>query len=259
MTKDIALDENYQVCINNDLVKSKSTLSLNATKLLRIAIMQIMKEDPDLLTYRVSITKLAEFLNIPSSNLYRDVHSICIELLQQIVEIGDGNIHHKWKAFQWCSKCSYEDGTGIITIRLHEELRPYLLELSKNYTSYLVDNIIRMKSVYAIRVYELIKCRLKTNRTLSKPVRIELSLDEIRKATDTENKFTKTNNFKQRIIDVAVKEINENAQFSIAEYGYIKDGRAAVGVYFIAQAKTYHVLPTEKEAQLLELLQRKEA
>lgn len=116
-----------------------------------------------------------------------------------------------------------------------------------------------MKSVYAIRVYELIKCRLKTNRTLSKPVRIELSLDEIRKATDTENKFTKTNNFKQRIIDVAVREINENAQFSIAEYGYIKDGRAAVGVYFIAQAKTYHVLPTEKEAQLLELLQRKEA
>ena len=46
MTKDIALDENYQVCINNDLVKSKSTLSLNATKLLRIAIMQIMKETP---------------------------------------------------------------------------------------------------------------------------------------------------------------------------------------------------------------------
>lgn len=87
-----------------------------------------------------------------------------------------------------------------------------------------------------------------------KPWRIELSLDEIRKATDTEDKFIKNNDLRKRVIDIAVREINENAQFSIPQYGYIKDGRTVTGFYFVVQYNHYHILPSEKEEKLLQML-----
>ncbi len=156
-------EENY-VVMSNDLIKGKSNLSLNELKLLRMTIMQIMKEDTDFLTYQVSIVELAKSLGISRQNLYVEVMEMCSlgisrqnlyvevmemckHLMQEIVFIGDGNPKHKWEMFQWCSRCKYDD--GIITIRLHDDLKPYLLELKKHYTQYMLQDILILKTVYA--------------------------------------------------------------------------------------------------------------
>ena len=63
--------ENY-VVMSNDLIKGKSNLSLNELKLLRLTIMQVLKEDTDLRTYQINISELAELLDITSPSIYRD-------------------------------------------------------------------------------------------------------------------------------------------------------------------------------------------
>lgn len=231
----MCLDAENQVVMSNDLIKGKSNLSLNELKLLRLTIMQVLAEDKDFMTYQVKIQDLAEILDITSQSLYRDVMEMCKHLLQEIVCVGDGNPKHKWKMFQWCSTCEYED--GIITIKLHDKLKPYLIQLKEHYTQYMLQDILMLKTVYAVRLYELIREEMKSQKVYAdKTATVSLDVDTIRKATDTENKYEKMGMFKQRVIDSAVSEINDKSRFNVT-YEYIKKSRKIVGFKFKIESK----------------------
>lgn len=235
MEKEMCLDVENQVVMSNDLIKGKSNLSLNELKLLRLTIMQVLAEDKDLLTYHVKISDLAKILDISTPSIYRDVMEMCKHLLQEIVCVGDGNPKHKWKIFQWCSSCRYEN--GVITIRLHDDLKPYLIQLKKHYTQFMLQDILMLKTVYAVRLYELIREEMKGQKVYAdKTATVSLDVEAIRKATDTENKYEKMGMFKQRVIESALKEINEKSCFNI-NYNDIKESRKIVGFKFKIESK----------------------
>ena len=234
METEMCLNEENYVVMSNDLIKGKSNLSLNELKLLRMTIMQVMKEDTDFLTYQVSIVELAKSLGIARQNLYVEVMEMCKHLMQEIVFIGDGNPKHKWEMFQWCSKCRYND--GIITIKLHEDLKPYLLELKKHYTQYVLQDILLLKTVYSVRMYELIVEEMKSRVYADKIATVELSIDTIRKATNTEDKYEQTAMLKVRVIDSSIAEINEKLGYHIT-YVPIKRSRKIVGYRFTVESK----------------------
>ena len=250
MTKEINTDTQHPVKMHNNLLKSKSTLSLNETKLLRIIIMQILSSDTDLYTYKVSINELANMLDIPPANIYRDVKDMCKHLLQEIVEIGDGNPKNKWKLFQWCSSCKYENGT--ITIKLHDDLKPYLLQLTAYYKEYILEDVLLLKSVYSIRLYELIMQEIgytKQKVYANKEANVFLDIDTIRKATDTEDKYEKSNHFKEKVIDNAIEEINEKLGYYIT-YKPVKESRKFIGFNFNIKSKVYaEMLLQEKQLE----------
>lgn len=61
----------------NELLRSKqSDLTLMESKLIRLAVSQIMKGDKDLRTYKVNVSQLAEFLEVPKTNVYRSMQDI---------------------------------------------------------------------------------------------------------------------------------------------------------------------------------------
>lgn len=235
MEKEMCLDVENQVVMSNDLIKGKSNLSLNELKLLRLTIMQVIAEDKDLMTYQVKISDLANILDITSPSIYRDVMEMCKHLLQEIVCVGDGNPKHKWQMFQWCSRCRYKN--GVITIRLHDDLKPYLIQLKQHYTQYMLQDILMLKTVYAVRLYELIREEMKGQKVYAdKTATVSLDVETIRKATDTENKYEKMGMFKQRVIDSAISEIKEKSCFNIT-YNDIKESRKIVGFKFKIESK----------------------
>ena len=242
-TKEMNTNISYTVAMHNDLIKSKSSLSLNEIKLLRLAIMQVIKGDTDFQVYQVRVVDLAETLNISRQAIYQEVDKMTTNLLREIVYVGDGNPKHKWKKFQWCSCCEYED--GVLTIKLHNNLKPYLLNLSQYYTQYVLEDIILLKSVYSIRIYELIREAMKYHQVYAdKEADVYLDIDTIRKATDTEDKYERMNSFITRVIDIAVNEINQKLNYHIT-YKPRKDGKKFIGFDFNIKSKGY--------AKLLEL------
>ena len=46
-------------------------------------------------------------------------------------------------------------GVGL-AVKMNPLLKPFLLGLQERYTQYQLENILAMKSVYAIRIYELL-------------------------------------------------------------------------------------------------------
>lgn len=217
--------------MHNDLIKSKSNLSLSETKLLRLIIMQAVKEDADFKTYCISIKKLADLLNINFNGLYGKIFNICDNLMKEVVYIGGENQKHDWKIFHWCSSCEYKN--GMITIRLHDDLKPYLLELSNLYTQYVLENILLLKSTFSIRIYELLMQEIKYKKACAEDeADVYLSVDLIRRATDTENKYKDSYNmFEKRVVRSAVNEINEKLDCRIT-YDREKESRKVAGFIF---------------------------
>ena len=235
MEKTMCLNTDNKVVMSNDLIKSKSNLSLNELKLLRLTIMQVLAEDTDLQTYSIKINYLAKILDISSPNIYRDAMEMCRHLLQELVYVGDGNPKHKWQMFQWCSTCQYNDGT--IIIRLHDNLKPYLLQLKKHYSMYGLADILMLKTVYAVRLYELLQEALKAQKVYAdQTATVILDVETIRKATSTENKYQKIGMFNQRVIDKAVSEINDKSSYYVS-YEYVKKSRKIIGFKFIVESR----------------------
>lgn len=235
MAKDISLNtENYVVMANN-LIKSKSKLSLNEIKLLRLTIMQVMATDNELMTYQIHIKELAKLIGLnDDAHLYRTVQTMARHLLQEVVCICSEETKN-WEMFQWCSSCRYRE--GIITIKLHDDLKPYLIQLKKNYTQYMVADILVLKSVYAIRIYELLREGFKGQKVYADNCAIvTLDVDTIRKATNTEEKYSQMGHFKVKVIDIAIKEINDKLSYHVT-CEPIKNSRKIVGFKFKIESK----------------------
>lgn len=246
--KNMVIKPDYSICMSNDLIMGKQSMGVNEAKILRLAIMQIVKEDKDLETYRVNLTDLGDSLGISRDNLYRDIRNYCINLIQHPVLISDGNPKHKWIAFPWVSWAEY-DGNGTLIIRLHDKLKPYLLDLSKWYTQYTCDSILAMKSIYAIRLFEIIRAKMKFNKNLPpEGVNVEITVDEIRKACNCEKKFESFADLRRKVIEIAVREINEKSNLFVT-YSYIKKARKVIGFCFTVQGRWTKdvVLSPEKE------------
>ena len=228
---DFSLDKDNYVVQANDLIGGKQALKLNSAKLIRAAIMQIVPEDDELKPYVVSIKEIAELLGVSESNLYRDIDDITDDIIKNPVLIRQAiNRQIKWVKIPWVSKCEYNSNVGV-SIQLNDNLRPFLIRLKEHYTQYTLDNILCMKSVYAIRIFELLQERIMTRVLPKEGQYIEISLQELRQCCDCEEKYPRFTHFKDRVIETARREINELTMFRM-EYEYVKEGKSVVAIRF---------------------------
>ena len=242
-TQELTFDtSNYVVMANNMLMHSASNLSLDELKLLRFIIMQTKKGDQELYEFELSAKDFAKLLdvNIKTNDLYKRLRNMVKHLMQEVIYIGDDS-QKRWTMFHWVDVCSYDNGK--ISIKISDQLKPFLTDLRGNFTRYQLSEIISFKSTYAIRIYEILSSYLNENNQPHADVAIEISIsvEELRKATDTVNKFTRYSAFKAKVIDMALREINEKSKYHVVVTPY-KDGNAVKGFDFLieSQAGYYH-------------------
>ena len=258
----MSTNQDYYVVMANELLKSKSKLSLNSAKLIRSAIMQIKPEDTELKPYKITIQEFNELLGLKSkTNIYRDVIKILDELFDERIEIKDEKSpKDKWKKLRWVITC--ERDKQWILIQLHPDIRQYVLGLQKMYTQYELGYILSLKSVYAIRLFELIKMGLSEKDLYKyKEVQVEVMLDVLRRATDTEDKFERISSFKEKVIDVAIRDIN-NVPLGYRikpDYKPIKYGKKIIGFEFTVSSWSSELPPPDEKTQRkIEEIKRKQ-
>lgn len=237
---DFCLDTNNYVCQANALVGGRQALKLNSAKLIRSAIMQVVKEDAELKPYIITIQELASLLGVTEANLYRDIEDITDDIIKNPVYIQERTIKkERWIKIPWVSRCEYRSDYGV-AIKLNDELKPFLLNLKKQYTQYTLDSVLSMKSVYSIRLYELLQSKIMVQMLPQQGVDIEMDIQDIKESCDCNAKsYDVFANFRRRVIDVAVKEINEKTIYRIS-YTCVKDGRSVKSILF--HLNTYYHL-----------------
>ena len=125
---------------------------------------------------------------------------------------------------------------GYIHFEVNPNLKPYLLNVSNNFTSYHLDTIVHLKSTYAIRFYELLKQYQDKNGGGWWKITL-IKLKELLKL-DTNKSYERYSNLKQKVILVAQKELKEKTdiKFNFEEQ---KNGRKVDVI-------TFYILPNVK-------------
>lgn len=233
---------NYVVMANNMILHSASNLSLNELKLLRFAIMQTEKDEKELFAYTIPAKELSKILEIKTKDFYKKLKTMTKHIMQEVIYIGD-DTEEDWAMFHWVDYCRYKKGE--VTIKLSDELKPFLVGLRGNFARYQLSEIITLKSIYAIRIYEIINGYMNENNLPHADVAIEISvsIDELRRATNTEKKFERYSSFKQRVIDTALNEINEKSKYHITATPY-KRNQKIVGFEFLIESQAGYYVRT---------------
>jgi len=115
------------------------------------------------------------------------------------------------------------------TVRIDVFMLPHLVKLRKEYTSFELRAILPMDSVHAKRIYMMIAQFRATGIFC-------ISVDDLRKRLHLEDKYSEFKDFRRRVLDVAIKEINQHSEFDcvlILE----KAGRVADNLTFRFTAK----------------------
>lgn len=243
---DLSTNANRYVVQANDLVLAKQSLKLNSAKIMRAIIMQIEPEDDDFKTYRVSIPELAKLLNIDDSNLYRNMHDITTDILKNPVELkpsdyivdGEKGTPKRYAQFPWVDAFAYDDKGAGLLVKINPVLKPYLLSLKGHYTQYKLEDILQMRSVYALRIYEMLQEETLIKFLPKNGISIDLKIDDIRRCCACEDKYLIFTQFKERVLDTAVKEINRCTSY-VVTYEPVKNGRSFDTIRFRVNA-FYH-------------------
>ena len=117
----------------------------------------------------------------------------------------------------------YLKGSGSFNVKINESARPYFFELKNNFTSMQLKSVLNCSSKYAKRIYG-IACQWRSLGTK------RFELEEFKKMLgliDRKGKeqFERISDFKIKVLDVAIKQINENTDIEI-EYELKKRGRS---------------------------------
>lgn len=133
---------------------------------------------------------------------------------------------------RWLSKVRFNKKSGIVNIRIDEDLVPYLFDLKQKFTQYQLQNILAMKSVFSIRVYELLKS-FAYQRTKT------FVLEELKQLlmVDTVKSYKDFSLFRKKVLEIAKNEINELTDL-IINYEPIKRGNKVVKINFTIEQKT---------------------
>lgn len=126
----------------------------------------------------------------------------------------------------------YREGQGYITYQLNDCLMQYLLDQKRDFTQLKFDDIQRMKSAYSIRIYNMLVCELKQNRqSLKMNVAVLQNILEVPKSLEI------WDNFKQKILHQAQKDINAKSNIVLLEIKTFKTGRKITDLEFIFDYK----------------------
>ncbi|EIJ77621.1 putative replication initiator protein (plasmid) [Bacillus methanolicus PB1] len=214
---------------SNMLIEANYKLGVVEQKIILCLASNIRPTDSDFKTYTLPVKEFNKLLGLKGSPKYTELRKITKELMQKVFEV---RINKKVIQVAWLSYVAYNESEGTIDIRFDPFLRPYLLELKKEFTSYKLENVVKLKSSYAIRIYELLKQYEKLQKRT-------FFLDDLRKMLGAEDIYPAYGNFKQRVLVPAQKELKKKTDISF-EIEEIKVGRRVNKIKFL-------IFPTKKK------------
>lgn len=246
--REITLDKNYKVAMANYLIENGiNTLTANELKLLRLAICQSKMSDDNLYEYEIAAKELAAFFKIDLKNLYKNLDKMTDHIQQAFIKIKDEEKQTFYKQ-SWVDHCEYSN--NIVSIKIADGLKPYILGLKKCFFALPIEEYIFYKCKHTIIIRELLEAKMKYEKPYGdNVVEIPISLEELKRVTNTSKGYEKMSHFRSRVLDIAIKEINEHSE-SVSTGYYVtvkpyKNGRSIAGFTFtiesLAHYHHYHV------------------
>lgn len=218
---------------DNALINASYSLELTEQRIVLLAILKAREnKTPHNQELIVTAQSYITAFNVHRNTAYKTLKTACDNLFDR--RFSYQRYSDKGKVEQvksrWVQSVVYAESDSYIKIKFADEVLPLITMLEKHFTSYELQQVANLKSIHAIRLYEL----LIQYRTVGK---LEISLSDLRlKLGIADGKYPTMNNFKARVLDVGIQQINEHSDI-IVKYEQAKSGRTITGFTFTFKQK----------------------
>ena len=131
----------------------------------------------------------------------KEVYDSLVRLRKRDVEIDTEDV---WMNTGYVTMVKHNKKQDLYEVEVSSEIMPYLVALAENFTTYDLTVAISLKSSYSQRFYEYCsQYKNRANKTFF------FTVEKLREMMMLENKYPNGNNFKQKVLDVAQKEIKD--------------------------------------------------
>ena len=231
---------------SNKLVQALQTLTLSETRLLQLAIVDaretgqgLSAEEP----LELNASRYATAFNVSPDAAYLALVEAEDSLFKRQFTITneDGTLTKS----RWIQDANYRKGEGRILVTLTRVVIEHVTKIDgfeQYFTSYHLKKTSDFKSVYAVRLYEL----LMQWKSVGKTPMYELNKFRSQLGIGV-NEYDRMEAFKRRVLDIAIKQINEFSDITV-KYEQHKKGRAISGFSFTFKQKKTNLPITDKRA-----------
>jgi len=232
---------------SNKLVQALQTLNLSETRLLQLAIIDARETGQGLSTdepLELNAIRYAKAFNISPDAAYLALIEAEDSLFKRQFTITneDGSLTKS----RWIQDANYRKGEGRILVTLTRVVIEHVTKIDgfeQYFTSYHLRKTSEFKSVYAVRLYEL----LMQWKSVGKTPLFELNTFRSQLGIGV-NEYTRMEAFKRRVLDIATDQINDHSDISL-KYEQHKKGRSISGFSFsFKQKKLPHQQIESKKA-----------
>lgn len=247
MSTTAIVDTGELVVKSNRLIEASYKLGMVEQQLILFALCQAREQQVGLSKNScVSVEALAfaQQFNLNPTKVYEQLKDAASSLFERHITIHD--THPKsGKAritkTRWVSEVSYIEGAGTVEFSFAPRVVPFITRLETAFTSYRLTRIAQLSSVYAVRIYELLVQYLTIGTR-------KFDLVELKEILGIPDEYSVINDFKKRVLDVAVAQINEHTDLDIS-YLQQKSGRTVIGFTFLVHLKSAKKLGIKKPSK----------
>ena len=258
---------------SNELINAMGKGTALSQKLFAIGMQHIKVDDTNNVVATIYGTDLRKMFKSSSGSLYEHIEALCDRQIKGAT-IFDWNLlikdkeNGKIEAHQVVTDASFKNGT--LTLRYNNSLTDKIVNLKKGYTVLSLAETLSLKSVYSLRLYEMLKSALDYKSAITKGsgeqvfeydlTALKLDLGIINSGGDNkiktelekehpdyervaelvektgQTKYKEYKIFNRNVLSKAKEELNKKTSL-IIDYEPIKSGRKTVGIRFFVDKK----------------------
>ena len=223
--------QNKLVVKDNALINASYYLSLVEQRLVLLGIVEARDNQSQDNEFIINVSSYINAFGVDDSTAYLSIKDACKRLKKReftFIRVVNG-VAEKVESY-WVQSVAYAENSSYVKIRFTDDVMPLITKLEKHFTSYQLEKVKDLTSIYAIRLYELLISWKQTRK-------LELPLADLRVKLGIESDEYKTMcNFKAKVLDLAVSQINEHTDITV-KYEQVKQGRTITGFKFSFKQK----------------------
>lgn len=221
---------------DNALINASYNLDLVEQRLILLAIVEargsgrgINANDP----LEVHAESYVNQFNVARQTAYQALKDACKDLFARQFSYQEinkrGNVENVLS--RWVSEIRYIDDEATVKLIFAPAIVPLITRLEEQFTKYELQQISELSSAYAVRLYELLIAWRSTGQT---PI---IELAEFRQKIGVlEDEYTRMGNFKDRVLNLAIAQVNEHTDIRVKCEQH-KKGRNISGFSFTFKQK----------------------
>ena len=234
---------------DNALINASYNLDLVEQRLILLAIVEardsgrgINANDP----LEVHAESYVNQFNVARQTAYQALKDACKDLFVRQFSYQEinkrGNVENVLS--RWVSEIRYIDDEATVKLIFAPAIVPLITRLEEQFTKYELQQISNLSSAYAVRLYELLIAWRSTGQT---PI---IELAEFRKKIGVlDDEYTRMGNFKDRVLNLAIAQINEHTDIKVQCQQH-KKGRNISDFSFTFKQKKVVIANNKKQTTL---------